>query len=82
MHVRIAGSPMDAFVTNASPLSGEGRGLLANVIHPADAMLDNVALKDLPGKNGDARRAGSWASTEAACDMLQLNRTIRFCAIG
>ena len=27
----------------------------------ADAMLDNVALKDLLGKNGDARRAsGGW----------------------
>src|SRR5579863_2275973 len=32
----------------------------------ADAMLDNVALKDLLGKNGDARRASGGCSLSAA----------------
>ena len=31
----------------------------------ADAMLDNVALKDLLGKNGDARRASGGCSLPA-----------------
>ena len=32
----------------------------------ADAMLDNVALKDLLGKNGDARRASGGCGLSAA----------------
>lgn len=31
----------------------------------ADAMLDNVALKDLPGKSVDARRASGGCSVSA-----------------